>query len=107
MLHDTPFWPQGLLAIVAGIFGCESKNDNTHLLSNVFQEHAISFPLNEPHKKMSSSEAPEIHGLLYKKRGGFGKMMMSPWVHRLATINHEGLFSYYDTDNSVSVDRSR
>jgi hypothetical protein len=43
--------------------------------------------------------SPEISGLLYKKRGGYGKMMMSPWVYRLCSISTNGTFSYYDTDN--------
>jgi hypothetical protein len=43
------------------------------------------------------SESPEISGLLYKKRGGFGKMTFNPWQFRFFTIIN-GVLSYYDTD---------
>lgn len=40
----------------------------------------------------------EISGLLYKRRGGFGKMMPNAWQYRFFTISKEGILSYYDTD---------
>ena len=37
-------------------------------------------------------------GLLSKKRGGFGRMSMQPWVERLFTLSSDGNFSYCDLD---------
>lgn len=44
------------------------------------------------------SESPEIAGLLYKKRGGFGKMMPNAWQYRFFTVTKEGILQYFDTE---------
>jgi hypothetical protein len=49
-------------------------------------------------KLTSHSESPEISGLLYKKRGGFGKMMPNNWQYRLFILSKEGVLTYYDTE---------
>lgn len=49
-------------------------------------------------KLTSHSESPEITGLLYKKRGGFGKMMPNCWQYRLFILSKEGVLTYYDTE---------
>lgn len=43
-------------------------------------------------------ESPEITGLLYKKRGGFGKMMPNCWQYRLFILSKDGVLTYYDTE---------
>lgn len=49
------------------------------------------------------SETPEISGLLYKKRGGFGKFMANSWQFRYFSISKDGILSYYDTDSPEIV----
>lgn len=49
------------------------------------------------------NETPEISGLLYKKRGGFGKFMANSWQFRYFSISKEGILSYYDTDSPEIV----
>jgi hypothetical protein len=49
-------------------------------------------------KLTSHSESPEISGLLYKKRGGFGKMMPNSWQYRLFILSKDGILTYYDTE---------
>jgi hypothetical protein len=44
------------------------------------------------------AESPEISGLLYKKRGGFGKMMPNSWQYRLFILSRDGVLTYYDTE---------
>ncbi len=44
------------------------------------------------------NENPDISGLLYKKRGGFGKIMPNAWQFRFFAISKDGILSYYDTD---------
>lgn len=43
-------------------------------------------------------ESPEISGLLYKRRGGFGKMMPNAWQFRFFAVSKDGVLSYFDTD---------
>lgn len=50
------------------------------------------------------SESPEISGLLYKKRGGFGKMMPNSWQYRYFILSKEGVLTYYDTDAPENKD---
>ena len=58
---------------------------------------------------MSDNESPRtlappvMKGLLYKKRGGFGKMMLSPWVHRYCELSPSGILNYFETENSNPV----
>lgn len=47
---------------------------------------------------MPMLENPEISGLLYKRRGGFGKMMPNAWQFRFFSISKEGVLSYFDTE---------
>ena len=42
-------------------------------------------------------ESPEIAGLLYKRRGGFGKIMPNAWQYRFFLITKEGILLYFDT----------
>ena len=49
-------------------------------------------------KLTGHQESPEITGLLYKKRGGFGKMMPNCWQYRLFILSKEGVLTYYDTE---------
>lgn len=49
-------------------------------------------------KTIGHQESPEITGLLYKKRGGFGKMMPNCWQYRLFILSKEGVLTYYDTE---------
>jgi len=51
-------------------------------------------------------EISDVSGLLYKRRGGFGKMMPQNWVQRYFVISKEGYLSYYDTDSpdKISLD---
>lgn len=42
--------------------------------------------------------SPILAGLLYKKRGGFGKMMFNSWQYRFFAISKDGLLIYFDTD---------
>lgn len=42
-------------------------------------------------------ESPEIAGLLYKRRGGFGKIMPNAWQYRFFVITKEGVLLYFDT----------
>jgi hypothetical protein len=44
------------------------------------------------------SDSNEISGLLYKKRGGFGKMMPNAWQFRFFSISKDGMLCYFDTD---------
>lgn len=44
--------------------------------------------------------SPEVAGLLYKKRGGFGKMMPNAWQYRFVAITKEGYLLYFDTENA-------
>ncbi len=44
------------------------------------------------------NENIEVSGLLYKKRGGFGKIMPNAWQYRYFTISREGMLCYYDTE---------
>lgn len=56
------------------------------------------------------NETPEIAGLLYKKRGGFGKMMPNAWQYRFFTITKDGVLQYFDTempDAEVSDSKAR
>jgi hypothetical protein len=56
------------------------------------------------------NESPEIAGLLYKKRGGFGKMMPNAWQYRFFTITKDGVLQYFDTempDAEVSDSKAR
>mmetsp|Transcript_31774 Transcript_31774/g.53593 ORF Transcript_31774/g.53593 Transcript_31774/m.53593 type:complete len:688 (-) Transcript_31774:254-2317(-) len=46
----------------------------------------------------SHDESPEMTGLLYKKRGGFGKMMPNAWQYRLFILSKSGILTYYDTE---------
>jgi hypothetical protein len=46
-------------------------------------------------KKM---ESPELSGLLYKRRGGFGKIMPNAWQYRFFTISKDGILQYFDTE---------
>lgn len=48
-------------------------------------------------------ERPEISGLLYKKRGGFGKMMPNAWQYRFFTLTKEGILSYYGNATKSSI----
>eukprot|EP01032_Pedospumella_encystans_P015765 gene15765-18016_t len=50
------------------------------------------------------TESPEISGLLYKKRGGFGKMMPNSWQYRFFILSKEGVLTYYDTDGPENKD---
>lgn len=43
-------------------------------------------------------ESPEIAGLLYKRRGGFGKIMPNAWQYRFFTVSKEGVLYYFDTE---------
>jgi len=57
-------------------------------------------------------ESPEITGLLYKRRGGFGKIMPNAWQFRLFILSKEGILAYYDTDltdsrDGTSLDKDR
>lgn len=47
---------------------------------------------------MPMLENPEISGLLYKRRGGFGKMMPNAWQFRFFSISKDGVLSYFDTE---------
>lgn len=42
-------------------------------------------------------ESPEIAGLLYKRRGGFGKIMPNAWQYRFFVITKDGVLLYFDT----------
>ena len=44
-----------------------------------------------------------IAGLLFKRRGGFGKMMLHNWQQRYFIVTREGLLFYYDTDSPDAV----
>lgn len=39
-------------------------------------------------------------GMLYKRRGGFGKIMPNNWQFRYFVLSKEGLLQYYDTESS-------
>jgi len=74
----------------------------------------ISASSTSPPSRSSSvfMESPEITGLLYKRRGGFGKMMPNAWQFRLFVLSKEGVLAYYDTDLSdckdgTSLDKDR
>jgi hypothetical protein len=43
-------------------------------------------------------EAPIVSGLLYKRRGGFGKMMPHSWQQRFFKITKDGFLCYFDND---------
>lgn len=43
-------------------------------------------------------ESPEISGLLYKRRGGFGKMMPNAWQYRFFAVTKDGILLYFDTE---------
>lgn len=43
-------------------------------------------------------ESPEISGLLYKRRGGFGKMMPNAWQFRFFAVTKDGVLLYFDTE---------
>lgn len=43
-------------------------------------------------------ESPEISGLLYKRRGGFGKMMPNAWQYRFFAVTKDGALLYFDTE---------
>jgi cell division septation protein DedD len=43
-------------------------------------------------------ESPELSGLLYKRRGGFGKIMPNAWQYRFFTLSKEGVLQYFDTE---------
>lgn len=43
-------------------------------------------------------ESPEISGLLYKRRGGFGKMMPNAWQYRFFAVTKDGVLLYFDTE---------
>lgn len=51
-------------------------------------------------------EIGETSGLLYKRRGGFGKMMPQNWLQRYFVISKEGFLTYYDTDlpDKINID---
>jgi hypothetical protein len=44
------------------------------------------------------SESPELSGLLYKRRGGFGKIMPNAWQYRFFTLSKDGVLQYFDTE---------
>src|SRR5690349_14458147 len=41
----------------------------------------------------------DIFGMLYKRRGGFGKMMPNAWQYRFFAVSKDGLLCYFDTEN--------
>lgn len=43
-------------------------------------------------------QTPEIAGLLYKRRGGFGKFAPNAWQYRFFAISKEGVLLYFDTE---------
>lgn len=43
--------------------------------------------------------SPEVAGLLYKRRGGFGKMMPNAWQFRFFAITKDGVLLYFDTES--------
>lgn len=43
-------------------------------------------------------QTPEVAGLLYKRRGGFGKFAPNAWQYRFFAISKEGVLLYFDTD---------
>jgi hypothetical protein len=43
-------------------------------------------------------DSPEISGLLYKRRGGFGKMMPNAWQFRFFAVTKDGILLYFDTE---------
>ena len=49
------------------------------------------------------NESVEISGLLYKRRGGFGRMMPNAWQQRIFFISKQGYISYYDSENPESI----
>lgn len=53
-----------------------------------------------------SNESITVSGLLHKKRGGFGKMMMNPWQFRFFTLTNTGILSYFDTDINSAIEIS-
>lgn len=44
------------------------------------------------------ADSPELSGLLYKRRGGFGKIMPNAWQYRFFTISKDGILQYFDTE---------
>lgn len=66
----------------------------------------VSSSNTSPQSRSSSlfMESPEITGLLYKRRGGFGKIMPNAWQFRLFILSKEGILAYYDTDLTDSKD---
>lgn len=42
--------------------------------------------------------SPELSGLLYKRRGGFGKIMPNAWQYRFFALSREGILQYFDTE---------
>lgn len=48
-------------------------------------------------------EFVDVSGLLFKRRGGFGKMMPQNWLQRYFVVSKEGFLSYYDTDSPDKI----
>ena len=45
----------------------------------------------------------EVSGLLYKRRGGFGKMMPHAWQQRYFFCSKDGYLYYYDTEGPEAI----
>jgi hypothetical protein len=45
-----------------------------------------------------TNENPEISGLLRKRRGGFGKMMLNAWQQRFFVLGKDGILCYFDLE---------
>jgi hypothetical protein len=50
------------------------------------------------------NESPAIVGVLYKKRGGFGKMMPNAWQYRLFMLSKCGVLTYYDPEVAADAE---
>lgn len=83
-----------------------SSSPSTITTAAVATSSGVSTSHNSPLSRSSSlfMESPEITGLLYKRRGGFGKIMPNAWQFRLFILSKEGILAYYDTDLSDSKD---